>query len=50
MKPKTITRRDFLRMSGLSIAGLVAGGGVVSFLSSCAATDQALATSTPTRR
>lgn len=47
MKSKMITRRDFLRMSGLSAAALVAGGGVASFLSSCAATGQVPATATP---
>lgn len=47
MKSKTITRRDFLRMSGLSAAALVAGGGVTSFLSSCASTGQVHATATP---
>jgi hypothetical protein len=36
MKPQIMTRRDFLRLSGLSAATLVAGGGFASFLSRCA--------------
>jgi len=39
MSRQPLTRRDFLRLSGLSSAALF-GGGLASFLSSCAASDQ----------
>jgi len=47
MKTQIMTRRDFLRLSGLSAATLLAGGGFASFLSSCAAPGQAIAATTP---
>ncbi|MBN1454144.1 MAG: multicopper oxidase domain-containing protein [Anaerolineales bacterium] len=47
MKPQIMTRRDFLRLSGLSVATLFAGGGFASFFSSCATPGQAIAATTP---
>lgn len=46
MKPQIITRRDFLRLSGLSTATLITGGGLVSLLNSCAPVERATAVGT----
>ena len=47
MTKQALTRRDFLRLSGLTAAALATSGGLAGFfLSSCKATDQAIALGT----
>ncbi len=43
MKIKELSRRDFIRLSGISAAALLTSGGLASFLSSCAAPEEILA-------
>ncbi len=46
MTKQPLTRRDFLRLSGLTAAALATSGGLAGFLSSCAASDQSIASGT----
>ncbi len=43
MKIKELSRRDFIRLSGISAATLLTSGGLASLLSSCAAPEEILA-------